>query len=378
MGLALKASLSGLVICFAFSAAAQSYEDRYDGQYDDNGWSDDDENVFQGSNAGVASGYYDAPPAVMPTQQVFEMELTPYGRWLWVPGVGRVWQPYSQIVGSDFVPYSTGGQWMNSSYGWTFRSNYSWGWAPFHYGRWHMASGYGWVWQPGYTWGPSWVTFRSAPGYVAWAPLPPAGFQLSFGIGDPGWCFVQRQHFARPFIHRYALPGSYFHRAAPVHGRGWGHGWQNSAPQYVQRGHGRGHGRMMRGDAYAPTRQMPYAPSRMTPPPARAMPQGPVHRMPYAPRQVMPQAPMQRMPQMPSRVMPQGPRMAPPSSFQAMPQAPRSGWQQVQRSPSPTPMVQARGTPFGQSRGNGMHAPPSMGHRGGGGPPNGRARAAGF
>src|SRR4051812_1126589 len=44
--------------------------------------------------------YETTPPASLPTAQIFETELTPYGRWLWVPNVGRVWQPYEQVVGA--------------------------------------------------------------------------------------------------------------------------------------------------------------------------------------------------------------------------------------------------------------------------------------
>src|SRR3954467_11454797 len=35
------------------------------------------------------------PPAQPPTQQAFEQQLAPYGRWVDTPGYGRVWVPGS-------------------------------------------------------------------------------------------------------------------------------------------------------------------------------------------------------------------------------------------------------------------------------------------
>jgi len=87
--------------------------------------------------------------------QQFESTLSPYGAWQDVPTYGRVWIPSSGVVGYDFAPYSSGGHWVMSDYGWTWVSDYDWGWAPFHYGRWMVVGGYGWCWMPGTHWGPA-------------------------------------------------------------------------------------------------------------------------------------------------------------------------------------------------------------------------------
>ncbi len=72
-------------------------------------------------------------------------------------------------------------------------SDYSWGWAPFHYGRWAYTGGYGWGWIPGRTYSGAWVTWRTGGagyGYVGWAPLGPTwgwrnGAAVGFGFATP-------------------------------------------------------------------------------------------------------------------------------------------------------------------------------------------------
>jgi hypothetical protein len=140
------------------------------------------------------------PPAQPPTQEQFEQELSPYGKWIDIPGQGRVWQPDATEVGEDFVPYSTGGTWGYTDYGWNFNTGWSWGWAPFHYGRWWRHPSYGWVWWPQYTWGPSWVDWRCAGGYVGWAPLGPPWAAVQFGLGVPGWSFAARTSLWHPYV----------------------------------------------------------------------------------------------------------------------------------------------------------------------------------
>jgi hypothetical protein len=112
----------------------------------------------------------------------FESALSPYGQWIDQPMYGRVWVPSSAYVGADFFPYATGGHWSLTDYGWTWLSDWNWGWSPFHYGRWTSIANYGWCWIPGSVWGPAWVSWRSGGGYVGWSPLPPAGVR----IGPPG------------------------------------------------------------------------------------------------------------------------------------------------------------------------------------------------
>ena len=77
--------------------------------------------------------------------QVFYDDLSPYGQWIDYPGHGYAWVP---SAGRDFVPYATAGHWVWTEYGWTWVSDYSWGWGPFHYGRWDDDDYYGWVWIP--------------------------------------------------------------------------------------------------------------------------------------------------------------------------------------------------------------------------------------
>jgi uncharacterized membrane protein YgcG len=135
--------------------------------------------------------------------QQFESELSPYGAWQDVPDYGRVWVPSPSVVGYDFTPYGTGGNWVDSEYGWTWNSDYDWGWAPFHYGRWMVMGGRGWCWIPGTTWGPAWVNWRWGGGYVGWAPMGPRGVVIGppRGVRSP-WRFtvanqlgVARPHF---------------------------------------------------------------------------------------------------------------------------------------------------------------------------------------
>jgi hypothetical protein len=149
------------------------------------------------------------PPQQAPTPQRFEQDLSPYGQWIDVPGVGRVWKPDANEVGEDFVPYSTGGTWGYNDYGWSFNTGWSWGWAPFHYGRWFRHASYGWLWWPSYTWGPSWVDWRYSRGYVGWAPLGPPGYSVQFGLGVPGWSFCARNTFWHPYVANHQIYPSF-------------------------------------------------------------------------------------------------------------------------------------------------------------------------
>ena len=130
----------------------------------------------------------DGPPAA------FAEPLEQYGEWFYMNTVGWVWRPSASVVGSEFRPYATGGQWVTTPDGWIFESSYPFGWATFHYGRWLLDSNFGWIWVPGDIWGPSWVRWRVGGGYVGWAPLPPAGFSISVGF-SPWWFFVPVGYF---------------------------------------------------------------------------------------------------------------------------------------------------------------------------------------
>ena len=120
----------------------------------------------------------------------FQDDLSAYGNWIDDGMYGRVWQPETSLVGADFTPYYSGGHWALTEFGWTWVSDWSWGWAPFHYGRWIVVSGYGWCWVPGTIWGPAWVAWRAGDGYVGWAALPPRGVSVTvtYGARSP-WRF---------------------------------------------------------------------------------------------------------------------------------------------------------------------------------------------
>jgi hypothetical protein len=110
-----------------------------------------------------------------------------------------VWLPN---VPSGFIPYSTNGYWIFTEDGWTWVSDYSWGWAPFHYGRWFNDDMYGPMWVPDYDWGPAWVTWRRSSGYYGWAPMGPGiSISIAFGIGYNErfnhYTFVEDRYFGR-------------------------------------------------------------------------------------------------------------------------------------------------------------------------------------
>jgi hypothetical protein len=157
---------------------ADSYdEDGYDADYD----------VYYDT---VASENYDDGYDPQAYQQ-FQSALDPYGQWVEDPNYGEVWAPSVEVVGGDFTPYATGGHWVLTEYGWTWVSDWDWGWGPFHYGRWVDLVGYGWCWVPGSIWGPGWVSWRYGGGYAGWAPLPPRGVTVGppRGVRSP-WRFV--------------------------------------------------------------------------------------------------------------------------------------------------------------------------------------------
>jgi hypothetical protein len=143
----------------------------------------------------------------------FETTLSPYGTWVDDPTYGRVWVPAESVVGDDFAPYASNGQWANTEYGWTWASDWSWGWAPFHFGRWTFMSGRRWGWVPGTLWGPGWVSWRSGGGYVGWAALPPRGASVGRPVGARSpWRFAASSGFGtsrRPYVRAASVPGAF-------------------------------------------------------------------------------------------------------------------------------------------------------------------------
>ncbi len=157
-----------------------------------------------------SDSYQPAPaePAPDVSYQSFYDQLAPYGNWINYPGYGYVWMPNE---GPDFQPYATNGNWIYTDAGWTWASNYSWGWAPFHYGRWFYENGYGWMWVPGNEWAPAWVSWRGGGDYYGWAPLGPRiSVDVALSNYNPPanyWNFVPRRYMGNPDWHNYYVDG---------------------------------------------------------------------------------------------------------------------------------------------------------------------------
>lgn len=131
------------------------------------------------------------------TLQTFYDELTPYGEWIFTPDYGYAWRPYMDY-NEDFRPYATNGRWVYTHYGWTWASDYRWGWAAFHYGRWFYDDYLGWMWTPGYEWAPAWVTWGTYDNCYAWAPMGPrieVNVNFSWHAPDFWWTVVPYRHF---------------------------------------------------------------------------------------------------------------------------------------------------------------------------------------
>lgn len=123
--------------------------------------------------------YVSSPPADV---SYFYDDLSPYGSWAQLDGVGWCWQPQVVAASPNWRPYCDSGHWLYTDAGWYWQSDYPWGWAPFHYGRWQLHERCGWVWVPDRVWGPSWVVWRNEADHCGWAPLPPhADFDARLG-----------------------------------------------------------------------------------------------------------------------------------------------------------------------------------------------------
>ncbi len=147
------------------------------------------------------------------TDGEIDSTLNNYGDWVQDPDYGRVWRPYATVVGVDFTPYETCGQWLWTDWGWSYSCDWDWGWLPFHYGRWSWFDDGGyWGWVPGYEWGPGWVEWRNGGGYVGWRPLGPTfhdhrgqhqGPEFHdhrTGAHDSQWRFVSQRDFGNGHI----------------------------------------------------------------------------------------------------------------------------------------------------------------------------------
>jgi hypothetical protein len=156
------------------------------------------------------------------TYNYFYNTLAPYGTWQEVPDYGWCWQPTVAVINVNWTPYCDRGRWLNTDCGWYWQSDYSWGWAPFHYGRWHRSPVSGWVWVPDTVWGPAWVTWRYSDAYCGWAPLPPGcrydvgfgfrfhgsgiGVNFDFGLTPDCYTFIPTAYFCHRTPWYYRLP----------------------------------------------------------------------------------------------------------------------------------------------------------------------------
>ncbi|HLN22157.1 MAG TPA: DUF6600 domain-containing protein [Bacteroidales bacterium] len=134
--------------------------------------------------------------------QYFYDALGSYGDWVHNREYGYVWIPHT---GSNFFPYATHGQWVLTNYGWTWVSDYDWGWAVFHYGRWDYDPNYGWFWFPGNEWAPAWVEWRYGDGYYGWAPMRPVSKLRPATLDDEiyRWMFMNEKDFGKSNQNRY-------------------------------------------------------------------------------------------------------------------------------------------------------------------------------
>jgi len=142
-----------------------------------------------------AHNYYNKHVTI--SVQTFYDALSPYGEWINTPEYGYTWRPYLDNP-EGFRPYSTGGNWVYTDLGWTWVSDYRWGWATFHYGRWYFDDFLGWMWIPGNEWAPAWVTWGSYNDYWAWAPMGPnnqVNVNINWFAPHFWWTFVPCRHF---------------------------------------------------------------------------------------------------------------------------------------------------------------------------------------
>lgn len=174
------------------------------------------------SPADYTAENYPPPPADDTGYSTFYDSLAPYGTWVDVAGYGPCWQPTVVVANPTWRPYCDSGRWVYTDCGWYWMSGYSWGWAPFHYGRWFQHHRLGWCWAPDKVWGPSWVCWRYGDNHCGWAPLPPGAWfrpgvgltfhgrqvngSFGFGLGVRSFAFVDVSHFRDPHLNRHALP----------------------------------------------------------------------------------------------------------------------------------------------------------------------------
>ena len=164
----------------------------------------------------------DMDPAAL---EDFREVLAPYGTWTEHASFGVVWTPHSTVVGVDFAPYVTHGHWgLTATNSWLWISDFSWGWAPFHYGRWVWIGGMGWGWIPGRVYSPAWVVWRTGyydDYYIGWAPMPPTwywrrGWAYRLGFVPPApYVFCSSSYVFAPHVRPHIAPPARVNLIAP-------------------------------------------------------------------------------------------------------------------------------------------------------------------
>ena len=137
-------------------------------------------------------------------------DLNYYGNYFMAPGYGYAWQPFgfaNSMTGFD--PYSMGAWLFAPGLGYSFASQYPWGWLPYHYGSWaFLGGGVGWAWLPGGNYGSGWsgnrISYRSGCGESA----------CRVDGGDAAGCYLGRVREAN-YVGRESQLGR-------IH-RGWTH-----------------------------------------------------------------------------------------------------------------------------------------------------------
>lgn len=161
------------------------------------------------------------PPSATPQAasrdfSIFYERLAPHGRWLEVTGHGLCFQPRVART-QTWRPY-VDGCWAWTTLGWAWRSNESFGWATYHYGRWLQLVDHGWIWVPGGEWAPAWVAWRQSRDHIGWAPLPPErglctevrrDCDSRYGLGPSSYTFIRTSQFVCPTYTTLHHPVSY-------------------------------------------------------------------------------------------------------------------------------------------------------------------------
>jgi len=275
-------------------------------------------------------------PRAVPQGSFYDV-LTPYGDWVVVSGFGTVWRPHPHLVGPDFYPYFSGGHWEYTEYGWTWVSDWEWGWVPFHHGRWLVTAGYGWVWIPGDVWGPGWVDWRVGGGHVGWVPLGPPGVEVVVTAYHPRWVWLRTEHFGHRDFHHNRVMDAHdedeaYHAAMPVP-RGDRDVPRGPDPSLVAPG------RQVTVVPIGPPRRLPEGAvageRRIPPPPPQTVVPGAPSPTPPPPQTVVPSAPGPTPP--PPQTAPPPPARVAPEERRAPTEAPPPARELERRQPAPLP-----------------------------------------